>query len=223
MNTPPRDRERPVRLYTYFRSGTSHRVRIALNLKGLAYEPIHVHLARGEHRQDGYLALNPQGLLPLLEDGEARVSQSLAIIEYLERTRPEPPLLPADPAGQARVRSLALICACEMHPLNNLRVLKHLQGPLGLDQAARDAWCRHWMEEGFGALERRLASEPETGRFCHGDRPTLADVCLVPQVVSSRRWGTDLSPYPTVRRIHDACLELEAFVAAMPANQPDAD
>ena len=214
---------KPMRLYTYFRSGTSHRVRIALNLKGLAYEPVPVHLVKGEQRGEQYRALNPQGLLPLLEDGEVRISQSLAIIEYLERIHPEPPLLPEEPLAEARVRSLALVCACEMHPLNNLRVLKYLRDPLGLDQATRDAWCRHWMEEGFGALERRLASEPETGRFCHGDRPTLADVCLVPQVVSSRRWGTDLGPYPTVRRIHDACLELEAFVAAMPANQPDAE
>jgi maleylacetoacetate isomerase len=212
-----------LRLYTYFRSGTSHRVRIALNLKGLAYEQVHVHLLKGEQRQEPYRELNPQGLLPLLEDGEARISQSLAIIEYLERIRPQPPLLPAEPVGQARVRSLALICACEMHPLNNLRVLRYLKDPLGLDQPARDAWCRHWMEEGFAALERRLAAEPETGRFCHGDRPTLADVCLVPQVVSSERWGTDLGPYPTVRRIHAACMELEAFIAAMPANQPDAE
>ena len=212
-----------MRLYTYFRSGTSHRVRIALNLKGLAYESIPVHLLKGEQRQAAYLALNPQGLLPLLEDGEVRISQSLAIIEYLERTHPEPPLLPADPAGEARVRSLALTCAGDMHPLNNLRVLRYLKDPLGLDQAARDTWCRHWMEEGFAALERRLASEPETGRFCHGDRPTLADVCLVPQVVSSQRWGTDLGPYPTVRRIHETCMELEAFIAAMPANQPDAE
>ena len=212
-----------MRLYTYFRSGTSHRVRIALNLKGLAYEPVHVHLARGEQRQERYLALNPQGLLPLLEDDEARISQSLAIIEYLERTHPEPPLLPEDAAGQARVRSLALICACDMHPLNNLRVLNYLKDTLGLDQPARDAWCRHWMREGFAALEQRLATEPETGRFCHGDRPTLADVCLVPQVVSSQRWGTDLGPYLTVRRIHDACLKLEAFMTAMPANQPDAE
>jgi maleylacetoacetate isomerase len=211
-----------MRLYTYFRSGTSHRVRIALNLKGLAYEPVYVHLLKGEQRQERYRALNPQGLLPLLEDGEARISQSLAIIEYLERTHPEPPLLPDDPAGQARVRSLALICACEMHPLNNLRVLKYLKDPVGLNQARRDAWCRHWMEEGFAALEQRLATEPETGRFCHGHRPTMADICLVPQVVSSERWGTDLGPYPTIRRIHAACLELEAFVAAMPANQPDA-
>jgi maleylpyruvate isomerase len=212
-----------LRLYTYFRSGTSHRVRIALNLKGLACEQVHVHLLKGEQRQEPYRDLNPQGLLPLLEDGEVRISQSLAIIEYLERIQPEPPLLPAEPVGQARVRSLALICACEMHPLNNLRVLKYLKDPLGLDQSARDAWCRHWMTEGFRALERRLATEPETGRFCHGDRPTMADVCLVPQVVSAQRWNTDLKPYPVVCRIHDACLELDAFIAAMPANQPDAE
>jgi maleylpyruvate isomerase len=211
-----------MRLHTYFRSGTSHRVRIALNLKGLAHEQVPVHLVKGEQRRAGYLALNPQGLLPLLEDGKARISQSLAIIEYLERIHPEPPLLPADPAGEARVRSLALVCACDMHPLNNLRVLKYLKHPLGLDQAARDAWCRHWMEEGFAALEARLAAEPETDRFCHGDAPTMADVCLVPQVVSAQRWATDLTPYPTVRRIFDACLELDAFVRAMPANQPDA-
>jgi maleylpyruvate isomerase len=212
-----------MRLHTYFRSGTSHRVRIALNLKILAYEQVYVHLLKGEQRQERYRSLNPQGLLPLLEDGEVRISQSLAIIEYLERTHPEPSLLPTDPVGQARVRSLALICACEMHPLNNLRVLRHLKDALGLDQAQRDAWCRHWMDEGFKALERRLADEPETGRFCHGDSPTVADVCLVPQVVSSQRWGTDLGPYPTVRRIHEACMELEAFIAAMPANQPDAE
>ncbi len=211
-----------LRLHTYFRSSTSHRVRIALNLKGLAYEPVYVHLLKGEQRQADYLALNPQGLVPLLEDGEVRVSQSLAIIDYLERTRPEPALLPADPAGEARVRSLALTCACDMHPLGNLRVLKYLKEPLSLDQAARDAWCRHWMELGLAALEQRLAHDPETGRFCHGDRPTVADVCLVPQVVSAERWATDLTPYPTVRRIHEACLELDPFVRAMPANQPDA-
>ena len=212
-----------MRLYTYFRSGTSHRVRIALNLKGVPYEPAYVHLVKGEQRQEPYLAVNPQGLVPLLEDGAVRVSQSLAIIEYLERTHPEPRLLPEDPAGEARVRSLALIVACEMHPLNNLRVLQYLSRTLGLDQAARDAWCRHWMEEGFAALERRLAAKPETGRFCHGRRPTMADVCLVPQVVSSARWRTDLGLYPTVRRIHETCLALEPFVRAMPANQPDAE
>ena len=211
-----------MRLHTYFRSSTSHRVRIALNLKGLAYEPVYVHLLKGEQRRAGYLALNPQGLVPLLEDGEVRVSQSLAIIDYLERTRPEPALFPADPAGEARVRSLALTCACDMHPLGNLRVLKYLKDPVGLDEAARDTWCRHWMALGLGALEQRLARDPDTGRFCHGDRPTVADVCLVPQVVSATRWTTDLAPYPTVRRIHETCLELEPFVRAMPANQPDA-
>jgi maleylacetoacetate isomerase len=212
-----------MRLYTYFRSGTSHRVRIALNLKGLTYEQVPVHLLKGEQRQERYRTLNPQGLLPLLEDGGVRISQSLAIIGYLERTHPLPSLLPADPVGEARARSLALICACEMHPFGNLRVLKYLKNPLGLDQAARDAWCRHWTAEGFAALEQRLATEPETGRFCHGDQPTLADVCLIPQMVSSQRWGTDLEPYPTLRRIYDTCLELEAFVAAMPANQPDVE
>lgn len=212
-----------MRLYTYFRSSTSHRVRIALNLKGLAYEPIFVHLAKGEQRTEAYRSLNSQGLLPLLEDGAVRISQSLAIIEYLDRTRPDPPLLPDDPASAARVRSLALICACEMHPLNNLRVLQHLKGKLGLDQDACDAWCRHWMEEGFAALERRLASETETGRYCHGSRPTLADLCLVPQVVSSARWGTDLQRYPTVNRIYETCMALDAFVRAMPNNQNDTE
>jgi maleylacetoacetate isomerase len=196
-------------------------VRIALNLKGLTYEPVYVHLLKGEQRQADYLALNPQGLLPLLEDGGVRISQSLAIIDYLERTRPEPALLPSDPAGEARVRSLALTCACDMHPLNNLRVLKYLKDPVGLDETSRDAWCRHWMELGLQALEHRLAREAETGRFCHGDRPTLADVCLVPQVVSAARWVTDFAPYPTIRRIRETCLELEPFIRAMPANQPD--
>lgn len=214
--------EQAMRLHGYFRSGTSHRVRIALNLKGLVHETVGVDLLKGEQRQAPYLEANPEGLVPLLEDGAVRVSQSLAIIEYLERTRPDPPLLPDDPAGAARVRSLALICACDMHPLNNLRVLKYLSRPLGLDQAARDAWCRHWMAQGFTALERRLAGEPETGRFCHGDRPGMADVCLVPQVASAARWGTDMGPYPTVRRIADACAELEPFIRALPANQPEA-
>ncbi|MEK0081587.1 maleylacetoacetate isomerase [Benzoatithermus flavus] len=211
-----------MRLYGYFRSGTSHRVRIALNLKGLTYETVPVHLLKGEQRQESYLAVNPQGLVPTLEHDGTRIGQSLAIIEYLERIHPEPPLLPKDPAGQARVRALALICACDMHPLGNLRVLQYLKNVLGLDQEARDAWCRHWMATGFEALEARLAGEPETGRFCHGDAPTLADVCLVPQVVGAQRWGTDLGPYPTVRRIFDAGMALDAFVRAMPASQPDA-
>jgi maleylpyruvate isomerase len=210
-------------LHSYFRSSTSHRVRIALNFKGLGYDSVFVHLRKGEQRQDAYLALNPQGLVSTLEDGATRLTQSLAIIEYLERIRPEPPLLPDDPVAQARVRSLALICACEMHPLNNLRVLRYLETTLGIEQAARDAWCRHWIAEGFAALERRLASEPQTARFCHGDAPTLADVCLAPQVVSSQRWNMDLTPYATIRRIHEGCMELEAFRQAMPERQPDAE
>ncbi|CAN5656788.1 maleylacetoacetate isomerase [soil metagenome] len=212
-----------MRLYTYFRSGTAHRVRIALNLKGLSYEPVYVNLLNGEQRQEAYRALNPEGLVPLLEVAGARISQSLAIIDYLDRMHPEPPLLPEDPLGAARVRSLALICACDMHPLNNLRVLRFLKNGLGLDQAARDGWSRHWMEQGLASLEARLAAEPATGTFCHGERPSLADVCLVPQVVGAWRWGVEVGPYPTVRRIHDACLESEAFARAMPERQPDAE
>ncbi|HET6466813.1 MAG TPA: maleylacetoacetate isomerase [Geminicoccaceae bacterium] len=211
-----------LKLHGYFRSGTSHRVRIALELKGRAWENLPVHLLKAEQRAAGYLARNPQGLVPTLEDDGATLTQSLAIVEYLEERWPEPPLLPPDPAGRARVRSLALAVACDIHPLNNLRVLLHLKG-LGLDREARDGWCRHWITEGFAALERRLASEPETGRFCHGDTVTMADLCLVPQVVSSERWQMDLAPYPTIRRIHDACMTLQPFRDAMPANQPDAE
>jgi maleylacetoacetate isomerase len=211
-----------LRLHGYFRSGTSHRVRIALNLKGLACETLPVHLLKGEQQAPAYLARNPQGLVPTLEDGSVVLTQSLAIIEYLDEGWPEPPLLPSDPVARARVRALALAIACDIHPLNNLRVLLHLKG-LGLDRPARDAWCRHWIGEGFAALERRLAGEAETGRFCHGDAPTLADVCLVPQVVSAERFSLDLAAYPTIRRIHAACMTLEAFIAAMPARQPDAE
>jgi maleylpyruvate isomerase len=211
-----------LRFHGYFRSGTSHRVRIALNLKGLAYETVPVHLLRGEQQAPAYLARNPQGLVPTLEDESVVLTQSLAIIEYLDERWPKPPLLPSDPVARARVRALALAIACDIHPLNNLRVLLHLKG-LGLDRAARDAWCRHWIGVGFVALERRLAGEAETGRFCHGDAPTLADVCLVPQVVSAERFSLDLAPYPTIRRIHAACMTLDPFVAAMPARQPDAE
>ena len=212
-----------MKLYNYFRSSTSFRVRIALNLKGLAYDYHSVHLLKGDHRGAAYLAINPQGGVPSLElaDGR-RITQSLAILEYLEETTPEPPLLPADPLGRARVRSLAYGVACDIHPLNNLRVLVRLR-EMGQDEAGVAAWARHWIGTEFAALEQRLAQEPETGRFCHGDSPGLADICLVPQVVGAARFDCDLAPYPTIRRINEACLALEAFAQAHPSRQPDTE
>jgi len=213
-----------MKLYDYFRSSAAYRVRIALNLKGLAPERAFVHLRRGAQRDAGYLDLNPEGLVPLLvTDDGAALTQSLAIIEWLEETHPSPPLLPAVPLERARVRALALAVACDIHPLNNLRVLKYLTGTLGADDAARDAWYTHWCAVGLQALEARLAREPATGRCCHGDTPTLADVCLVPQLTNARRVDLDLSPFPTLLRIEAACLELPAFAAAAPSQQPDAE
>jgi maleylacetoacetate isomerase len=212
-----------MKLFGFFRSSAAFRVRIALNLKGLAYEDAFVHLRRGDQRGADYLGVNPQGLVPALEiDGETLI-QSPAIIEYLDETHPEPPLLPADPAGRARVRALAAIVACDIHPINNLRVLRYLSRPLGHDQAAIETWYNHWIATGFAALESLLAGDPRSGRFCHGDRPGLADIALVPQVVNSERYQLDLSPYPTVARIHAECMRLDAFSAAHPSNQPDRD
>ena len=211
-----------MKLYNYFRSGTSHRVRIAMNLKGLDYEYIPIHLPSDEHRGDEFLALNAQGLVPALDDDGRIVTQSLAIIEYLDARHPEPPLLPRHALDQARVRSLALLVACDIHPLNNLRVLRYLQGELGQDEEGKLRWIRTWIAAGFGALESLLSRDSRTGRFCHGDRPTLVDVCLVPQVFSANRFGCDLSPYPTVRRINEACEALPAFRNAAPELQPDA-
>ena len=214
-----------MKLYTYFRSSAAFRVRIALNLKGLAYEPVFVHLPRGEHRKPEYAALDPQSLLPTLIDGERTLSQSLAIIEYLEETRPEPRLLPADPAGRARVRSLSLLVACEIHPLNNLRTLQHLKHALGRNEDQINAWYRHWIADGFAKLEADLnrSDGGASGRFCHGDAPTMADCCLVPQVFNAKRYGSDLAPYPKLMRIFDACMRLEAFDRAQPSKQPDAE
>ena len=211
-------------LYTYWRSSAAWRVRIALELKGLDWTAVPVHLVRGggEHRLPEYLAVNPQGLVPVLAEDGLALTQSLAIIEYLEETRPRPALLPADAPGRARVRSLAQLVACDIHPLNNLRVLNYLGREAGLDEAGRAAWYRHWIAEGFGALEVRLATESGTGRFCHGDAPGLADCCLVPQVYNARRYGCDLDPFPTIRRIDAACAELGAFSATAPDRQPDA-
>jgi maleylacetoacetate isomerase len=213
-----------VKLYDYFRSSAAYRVRIALSLKGIAPERAFVHLRRGAQHAADYLGLNPQGLVPLIvtDDGTA-LTQSLAIIEWLDETHPAPPLLPGAPAERARVRSLALAIACDIHPLNNLRVLKYLTGTLGATDAARDTWYAHWCEVGLRALETRLAREPATGRFCHDDMPTLADICLVPQLANARRVTLDLAQFPTLLRIESACVALPAFAAAAPANQPDAE
>lgn len=213
-----------MELYTYFRSTAAYRVRIALNLKGLRTEQRFVHLVRGGGEQHGaaYKKLNPQELVPTLVDGGAPLTQSLAIVEYLDEIHPRPPLLPPDAAGRARVRALAQAIACDIHPLNNLRVLQYLEHDLGADKPARDRWYRHWVETGFCALETMLASSPATGRYCHGDTPGLADACLVPQVFNARRFQCDLSGFPTIVRIEQACLEREEFAQAAPENQADA-
>ena len=211
-----------MKLYTYFRSSAAFRVRIALNLKGLAYEPAFVHLGKGEHRQPAYAAVNPQGLLPALEVDGALLAQSIAIMEYLEEAHPQPPLLPKHPLGRARVRSLSLLVACEIHPLNNPRVLKYVKNTLGHSQEEVDAWYRHWIADGLAKLEAELA-RIGTGRHCHGDAPSMADCCLVPQIFNAQRFACDLKPYPTVMRVFDACMRLEAFDRAQPSKQPDAE
>ncbi|WP_092844986.1 maleylacetoacetate isomerase [Modicisalibacter xianhensis] len=212
-----------MKLYGYFRSSAAYRVRIALNLKGLAYEQVAVNLVNGEQRGEDNLDRHPQGLVPTLETEDGtRLTQSLAICEYLDERYLETPLLPADAEGRARVRALAQMIACEIHPLNNLKVLKYLTGDLGLGEDAKLAWYRHWIRDGFEALEVMLASSPATGTFCHGDAPTLADACLIPQVFNARRFECDLSDYPTLRRIAEHCDTLEAFQQAAPSVQPDA-
>jgi maleylpyruvate isomerase len=211
-----------MKLYDYFRSSAAYRVRIALNLKGIAPERALVHLRKGNQRAEEYLALNPQGLVPalMLDDGSV-LRQSLAIIEYLDETYREPPLLPGDAIGRARVRGIALAIACDIHPLNNLRVLEYLLHTMGVSAQAKDGWYKYWIDIGFEALESQLARDSATGRFCHGDAPTLADVCLVPQVANARRMKVDLSPYPTLARIEAQCIALEPFAAAAPERQPD--
>jgi maleylacetoacetate isomerase len=210
-----------MKLYTQFRSSASFRVRIALNLKGLAYEPAPLALARGEHHEAAYQSVNPQELVPALVDHGQVLTQSLAIIEYLEEKHPTPPLLPRDSLGRARVRSLALLVACEIHPLNNLRVLNYLRGSLAQSEEGVASWYRHWIAEGLGKLEKELA-RPGTGQFAHGDAPTMADCCLVPQIFNARRYQCDTAPYPTVMRVFDRCMQLEAFQRAQPSQQPDA-
>jgi len=213
-----------MKLYGYFRSSAAFRVRIALNLKGLDYEQTSLHLRNNQQYGADYLKLNPQGLVPALVDGNAIATQSLAIMEYLDETHAQPALLPATPIGRARVRSIAQMIACDIHPIDNLRVLRYLVKPLGHDEKVVETWFNHWIELGFQAIEKRLASEKETGRFCHGDAPGLADCCLVPQVVNAKRYPSfDLKPYPTIMRIYNTCVALPAFERAMPQNQPDAE
>lgn len=212
-----------MKLYTYFRSSAAFRVRIALNLKRVAYEPVFVHLAKGEHRKPDYARVNPQGLVPTLElDDGQRLVQSLAIIEWLDERYPTPRLVPSDAFERARVRSIAYLIACEIHPLNNLRVLQHLKRTLGQNEEGINAWYRHWIGDGLGKVEAELA-RPGTGKFSHGDAPSLADCCLVPQIFNAKRYSSDLAPYPITLRVFEECMKLEAFDRAQPSKQPDAE
>ena len=212
-------------VYGYFRSSAAFRVRIALNLKGIAPEWRFVHLLKdgGQQHAPGYKAVNPQELIPTLVHDGHTIGQSLAIIEYLDEIVPTPALLPADAPGRARVRGLAQIIACDIHPLNNLRVLQYLRDPLKQPQEAVQRWYQHWVAEGFQAVEQLLAAKPIVGRFCHGDLPGLADISLIPQVVNARNFECDLTPFPTIMRVFDAAMQLEAFERASPKYQPDAE
>jgi maleylacetoacetate isomerase len=212
-----------MKLYGYFRSSAAYRVRIALGLKGLGYEYVPVHLRKGEQGAAPYRDLNPHALVPALADDHGTFTQSLAIIEYLDERYPKPPLLPGAPEARARVRAIALSIACDIHPLDNLRVLRYLLHTMGASEAAKDAWYRHWVDVGLAALESQLAREPATGEFCHGSAPTLADCCLVPQLANARRAGIPLDAYPTLTRIEARCSALAAFATAAPEKQPDAE
>jgi maleylacetoacetate isomerase len=209
---------RPI-LHDYYRSSAAYRVRIALNLKGVAYESRPVNLAEGAQKSAEYRAINPQGFVPMLEIDGLKLTQSLSIIMYLASRYPEPPLLPADAGEAAHVRGMALAIACDIHPLNNLRVLKYLKGELGQEQDAVDAWYRHWIAEGLGPLEAVAA--PRAGAFLFGDAPTIADICLVPQLYNARRFNVPLDPYPTLLRADASANALEAFAAAHPDRQKD--
>jgi maleylpyruvate isomerase len=214
-----------MKLYTFFRSSASYRVRIALNLKGLDYEQIPIHLRRGGGEQLGaaYKAINPQALVPALEDGGRIFTQSLAIIEYLEERFPKPALFPPDPADRAMVRSMALLIACEIHPIQNLRVLLYLKKNLNQSDDEINRWAQHWITLGLSALEQMRLSLPKPGAFCFGDTPTLADICLVPQLANARRFGVNLLPFPSIVNIEKSCLALPAFINAAPEKQPDAE
>ncbi len=210
-----------MKLYSWFRSSAAFRVRIALNLKGLRYDQEPIALPRAAHRKPEFAALNPQALVPALEEGGQLLTQSLAIIEYLEEKQPKPPLLPTDLLGRARVRSLSLLVACEIHPLNNLRALQYLRKSLGQSEEASKTWYQHWIADGFQKLEAELV-RGGTGKFCHGDTPTMADCCLVPQVFNAQRYQCDTGPYPTMMRVFAECMKVDAFDRAQPSKQPEA-
>lgn len=214
-----------MQLHTYFRSSTAYRVRIALNLKQLEADLLPVHLVRGGGEQHSlkFRKVNPLGRVPVLVDGGVPFTQSLAVLEYLEEIHPNPPLLPADATDRAWIRSLADLIACDIHPLNNLSVLKYLEQELGMDEAARRKWIHHWVRNGFTALEEIIAKDPRVKTYCYGDKVSIADVCLVPQVYNAKRFGVDMASYPTISRINDACMQLKAFEKAAPENQPDAE
>jgi maleylacetoacetate isomerase len=214
-----------IKLYSFFRSSASFRVRIALNLKGLPFDTTSVHLSKGGGEQFApeFKSLNPAALVPVMVDEGQALTQSLAIVEYLEERYPTPPLLPQGAADRARVRAIALSIACEIHPLNNLRVLGYLTKQLGLSDEEKNAWYRHWVETGLATVEALLADDPRTGAFCHGDTVTLADICLVPQIFNAQRFNCKLEHAPTVMRIFERCLSLPAFADAVPARQPDAE
>lgn len=212
---------KPARLYTYFRSSAAFRTRIALNLKGLAHDLVPVHLLRCEQSSEVFRLRNPQALVPVLEYGEVTISQSLAIMELLDELHPERPLLPKNAVDRARVRSMALAIACEIHPLNNLRVLNFLTEGLSVSMQGKTLWYRHWVESGLEALEKMVVSDGHREGFCHGDIPTMADCCLVPQIFNAQRFGCQLDQVPTLMAIHQRCMELDAFKRAQPSNQPD--
>jgi len=211
-----------MKLYGHSPSSAAFRVRIALNLKELPYENVFLNVRKNEHHSSEYARVNPQQAVPTLIDGDRVLTQSLSIIEYLEETHPLPPLLPASPPERARIRSLALLIACDIHPLDNLRVLRYLLHVLKVSNDAKDIWYQYWIAEGLRALETMLSSDPQTGAFCHGDTPTLADVCLIPQIFNAQRVGMDLKAFPTAMRIFVACMKLPAFDRAQPSKQPDA-
>lgn len=211
-----------MKLYGFFRSGTSHRLRIALNLKGLSYEQVSVSLAKNQHQQSDFKALNPQGLVPVLETEQGLLTQSPAIIEWLEEVYPDVALLPKDPFEKARVRALAAIVGCDIHPINNKRVLEYLRNNLAQDESQVLAWCGEWISKGFEALEALLQQDQTRQNFCYGNSATLADVYLIPQVYSAKRFKVDLTPYPTIVSIYEHCMQLDAFQKADPAQQADA-